>query len=144
MLFTGTLHSLCELSSSLAIPYHHIYATLINKLYFHWNSSQKHYYIFRQVDYSTLSYKMSCNRMLFGKSVGTLKTTWVWDLSPFPAAAWVQLYIPANPFHSHDIVSVHFIHFYCTEICDKLNRDLAMLTFIYLNVDDCWLTSFMP
>ncbi len=30
------------------------------------------------------------------------------------------------------------------EIFDKLRRDLAMFTYIYLNVDDCWLTSFMP
>ncbi len=34
------------------------------------------------------------------------------------------------------------------EICDKLSRDLAMLTYmltyIYLNVDDCLLTSSMP
>ncbi len=29
-------------------------------------------------------------------------------------------------------------------ICDKLSRDLDMLTYIYLNVDDCWLTSSMP
>ncbi len=29
-------------------------------------------------------------------------------------------------------------------ICDKLIRDLVMLTYIYLNVDDCWLTSHMP
>ncbi len=29
-------------------------------------------------------------------------------------------------------------------ICDKLSRDLAMLTYIYLNMDDCWLTSPMP
>ncbi len=30
------------------------------------------------------------------------------------------------------------------EICDKLSRDLGMLTYIYLNVNDCWLTSSMP
>ncbi len=29
------------------------------------------------------------------------------------------------------------------EICDKLRRDLAMFTYIYLNVDECWLTSSM-
>ncbi len=30
------------------------------------------------------------------------------------------------------------------EICDKLSRHLSMLTYIYLNVDECWLTSPMP
>ncbi len=54
------------------------------------------------------------------------------------------VFIPAKPLHNHDIVSVHFNHFYCKEICDKLSRDIAMLTYIYLNVDDCWLTSSMP
>ncbi len=46
-------------------------------------------------------------------------------------------YIPAKPLHNHDIVSVHFNHFYCPEICDKLRRDLAVFTYIYLNVDEC-------
>ncbi len=45
--------------------------------------------------------------------------------------------IPAKALHNHDIVSVHFNHFYCMEICDKLSRDLAMLTYIYLKVDEC-------
>ncbi len=54
------------------------------------------------------------------------------------------MYILAKPLHNHDTVSVHFNYFYCTEICDKLSRDLAMLTYKYLNVDDCWLTSSMP
>ncbi len=30
------------------------------------------------------------------------------------------------------------------EFCEQLSRDLAALTYIYLNVDDCWLTSSMP
>ncbi len=30
------------------------------------------------------------------------------------------------------------------KICDKLSRDLAMFTYIYVNVDKCWLTSSMP
>ncbi len=30
------------------------------------------------------------------------------------------------------------------QICKKLSRDLAMLTYIYLNVGVCWLTSSMP
>ncbi len=59
------------------------------------------------------------------------------------------LVIPAKQLHNHDIVSVYFKHFYCTEICDKLSRALVMLTketretsslvvltYIYLNVDD--------
>ncbi len=41
--------------------------------------------------------------------------------------------IPAKPLHNHDIVSVHFNNFYCNEIGDKLRRDLAVLTYIYLN-----------
>ncbi len=51
--------------------------------------------------------------------------------------------ISAKPLHNSDTVSVHFNHFYCTDICDKLRKDLAMLTYIYLNVDECWLTSSM-
>ncbi len=53
-------------------------------------------------------------------------------------------FIPAKPLHNHDTISVHFNNFYCTEICHKLSRDLAMLTCIYLSVDDCRLTSSMP
>ncbi len=45
--------------------------------------------------------------------------------------------IPAKPLHNRDIVSVHFNNFYCMEICDKLTRHLSMLTYIYLNVDEC-------
>ncbi len=48
-----------------------------------------------------------------------------------------DIIIPAKPLHNHDIVSVHFNHFYCTEVCDKLRGDLAMFTYIYLNVDEC-------
>ncbi len=45
--------------------------------------------------------------------------------------------IPAKPLHNHAIVSVHFNNFYCMEICDKVSRNLAMLTYIYLKVDEC-------
>ncbi len=45
--------------------------------------------------------------------------------------------IPAKPLHNHDIVSVHFNLFFCTDICDKLRMDLAMFNYIYLNVDEC-------
>ncbi len=37
-------------------------------------------------------------------------------------------FIPAKPIHNHDRVSEHFNHFYCTDICDKLRRDLSMFT----------------
>ncbi len=53
-------------------------------------------------------------------------------------------YIPAKPLHNRDIVSVHFNHFYCMGICDKLSRYWYMLTYIYLNVDECLLASSMP
>ncbi len=33
--------------------------------------------------------------------------------------------------HNHDIVSVHFNHFNCTEICDKIRRNLSMFTYIW-------------
>ncbi len=46
-------------------------------------------------------------------------------------------YIPANTLHNHAIVSIHFNHFYCMGICDKLSSLLSMLTYIYLNVDEC-------
>ncbi len=52
--------------------------------------------------------------------------------------------ILVKPLHNHDIVSVHFNHFYCMDICDKLSRYLYMLNYIYLNLDECWLTSSMP
>ncbi len=37
----------------------------------------------------------------------------------------------------YGIVSVHFNHFHCMGICNKLSRHLSMLTYIYLNVDEC-------
>ncbi len=52
--------------------------------------------------------------------------------------------IPAKQLHNSDTVSVHFNHLYCMGICDKLSRHLSMLTYMYLNVDECWLTSSMP
>ncbi len=30
------------------------------------------------------------------------------------------------------------------EIYVKLSKNLVLLTYIYINVDDCWLTSSMP
>ncbi len=66
-------------------------------------------------------------------------------LNMIPNALCMGIPEPILPktLHNHDTVSVHFSHFYCTEICDNLSRDLAMLTYIYLNVDDSRLTSYM-
>ncbi len=47
------------------------------------------------------------------------------------------IFIPAKPYHNSVTVSVHFYHFYCMGICDKLSRHLSMVTYIYLNVDEC-------
>ncbi len=44
---------------------------------------------------------------------------------------------PASSLPSHYItmtVSVHFNHFYCMEICDKLSRYLYMSTYIYISM----------
>ncbi len=49
----------------------------------------------------------------------------------------IIFHIPAKPLHNHDIVSVHFNHFYSTEICYKLRRNLAMFIYIYLNMNEC-------
>ncbi len=52
--------------------------------------------------------------------------------------------ISAKLLHNYDIVSAHFNHFPYMRICDTLKRHLSMLTGIYLNVDECCLTSSMP
>ncbi len=49
------------------------------------------------------------------------------------------LHIPIRSLHNRDTGSPHFC-----QICNKLKRGLAMLTYIYLNVNECWLSSFMP
>ncbi len=43
----------------------------------------------------------------------------------------LTIYITAKPLHNRDIVSVHFNHFHCMGICDKLSRHLSMLTYIH-------------
>ncbi len=48
---------------------------------------------------------------------------------------YIVAYLPSHGI-TMIILSVHFNHYYCTEICDKLSMDSAMLTYIYLNVDD--------
>ncbi len=60
-----------------------------------------------------------------------------------PLVGCMYINIPAKSLHNHNLVSVYFNNFYCTEICDKLSSDLAMFTYIYLNVDECQLTSSM-
>ncbi len=49
---------------------------------------------------------------------------------------WSDYIIPAKTLHNSDTHSVHFNHFYCMWICDKLSRHLYMLTYIYLNVGE--------
>ncbi len=41
--------------------------------------------------------------------------------------------ISTNPLHNSDTVIVHLNEFYCTAICDKQSRNLAMLTYIYIS-----------
>ncbi len=53
-------------------------------------------------------------------------------------------YIPAKPLLNHNIVSVHFNHFPCIGICDKLSRHLSTLAYIYPKVVKCYLTSSVP
>ncbi len=58
---------------------------------------------------------------------------------------FTHYFIPAKPLHNREIVSVHFNHFRpCMKICNTLRRHLSMLTYIYLNVDECWLTYSIP
>ncbi len=45
--------------------------------------------------------------------------------------------ILAKPLHNRYIVSVHFNHFHCMGIWDKLSKHTSVLTYIYLNVDEC-------
>ncbi len=40
---------------------------------------------------------------------------------------------PLEAYSQYSIIK----HFYCIQICDKLSSDLAVLTYIYFNVDDC-------
>ncbi len=43
----------------------------------------------------------------------------------------------AKPLYNHDIISIHFNHFYCTEFCVFPRMDLVIFTYIYLNVNEC-------
>ncbi len=65
-----------------------------------------------------------------------------------PPAFWLEVsgicQVSYLPNHYSDPVSEHFNHFQWTEICDKLRRDLAMLTYTNFDVDECWLASSMP
>ncbi len=57
---------------------------------------------------------------------------------------FTTILIPAKPLHNHDIVLVHFNHFHYIGICDKLRRHLSLLTYLYLNMHECWLRSSIP
>ncbi len=57
--------------------------------------------------------------------------------SLYRTVTFIVCIILAKPLHNRDIVSVHFNNFYCKGICDKLSWHLFMLTYIYLNVDEC-------
>ncbi len=50
---------------------------------------------------------------------------------------WIAQLIPASPLYNCGIDSVRFNHFPCMGICNKLSRLLSMLTYIYLNMDEC-------
>ncbi len=52
-------------------------------------------------------------------------------------------YIPDKPLHN-DTVWVHFNHLYCMEICNKLRRNITILTYIWLNANKCLLQLSMP
>ncbi len=72
-----------------------------------------------------------------GKPVQLVCTLYNVKLFTSPTQFFQEICIPAKLLHNRDIVSVHFNYFYCMGICDKLSRHLSMLTYIYLNVDDC-------
>ncbi len=58
-----------------------------------------------------------------------------------PSDTDTNTYLPNQPLHNRDIVSVHFNNCFCMGICDKLTWHLSMLPYIYLNVDEYSLTS---
>ncbi len=95
----------------------------------------------------------NCECLKFGQFLSTLryalhnmKMYRISFLYIAPTVFWSDrtINIPAKPLYKRGTVSVHINHFYCMGICDKLIRHLYMLTYIYLNVDECWLTSSMP
>ncbi len=67
----------------------------------------------------------------------------MWTNSPtvepveYMTCSCAPTYLPAKSLHNSDRVSVDFNHFYCMGICEKLSRHLSMLTYIYLNMDEC-------
>ncbi len=60
----------------------------------------------------------------------------VMSSSRFSQVLYTEIKIYLSYLLSHYIVSVHFNNLPSTEICNKLMRDLSMLTYIYLNVDE--------
>ncbi len=51
-----------------------------------------------------------------------------------PRAQNSVYHIPANPLHYHDIVSIHFNHFYCMEI---LRQTKLGLSYVSLHISQC-------
>ncbi len=81
----------------------------------------------------------------FYSFIANLKKKKAFAYKPCGLHLWEATYIiTAKLLHNRDIVSVHLNYFQCTEICDKLSRDLCMLSYIYLDVDEYRLTSSMP
>ncbi len=124
---------------------------------------RSHYYSLCQyILIYTLLVKVTCLRFLQTlrgnlqmTQLGQLYITllwfnWIWHLCYVFCMNDLSLIIlsfvmwPLSYLSSHCIVTVHFNHFYCMGICDKLTSHLSMLTYIYFNMDECWLTSFMP
>ncbi len=90
------------------------------------------------LSYYVILYEKFRKVMQRTEKVALSKVAWYHTTkSRFLTVCFATFSIPAKPLHNHDIVSVQFNHFYCMEICDKLRRDLAMLTYIYINVDEC-------
>ncbi len=47
------------------------------------------------------------------------------------------VYVPGKPLHNRNIVTVYYNSFPCMKISEILTRHFCMLTYIYLNVDEC-------
>ncbi len=70
--------------------------------------------------------------------------SWIYQFGLWNIIAQLTSYhISAQPLHNHIIVSGHLYHFPCMKIYDTLRRHLCMLTYIYFDMDDCWLTYCM-
>ncbi len=63
----------------------------------------------------------------------TLSTCQSWVHSYTNQCIILHIYIPAKPLHNLDIVSVHFNHFPCMGIWDKLSRHL----YVNIHISQC-------